>query len=363
MVTTGTHDPLDGLDPQSGLRRRFRAAPSGGSDTLVVVQSQARVVPPRFGLERLFATTRHACLFLDCPDSAWYLGCEAATDAAIDAALAVAAPSRIIHYGASKGAYGALSTALRRGDGTAYAFGPEFELGQPGTQSGLYRAPGQPGEPDLVRALAETRTPHPLTLVFGLHDPVDAAGFARLARVPLPPAVALLALRSPHASHDHLYTLNIIRKLIARFDRDLAGLCDERGLISQEGADTAGAFATAGHRLATGDPPDPDALAGDLVPALNPGHGLLLAECLLAAGRAAEAAGILREAITLTESAKGLAAQPKRWRKQFWRELIQALARAGDASGAGETAREALARFPDDADLAALADRVAGRDA
>ena len=355
MVTTGTHDPLDGLDPHSGLRRRFRAAPPGGTDTLVVVQSQARVVPPRFGLERLFATTRHACLFLDCPDSAWYLGCEAATDAAIDAAVAAANPSRIIHYGASKGAHGALSTALRRRDGAAYAFGPEFELGQPGTQSGLYRAPGQPGEPDLVRALADTRTPHPLTLVFGLHDPVDAAGFARLARVPLPETLTVLALRSPHASHDHLYTLNIIRKLIARFDRNLAGLCDKRGLISQEGASTASAFATAGHRLAAGDPPDPDALARDLVPALNPGHGLLLAECLLAAGRAAEAAEVLREAITLTESAKGLAAQPKRWRKQFWWQRILALERAGDMTGAGEVARAALARFPQDTDMTALA--------
>lgn len=179
MVTTGTEVPPEGHDPQSGLRWRFRAAPAGGTGTLVVVQSQARVVPPRFGLERLFATTRHACLFLDCPDAAWYLGCEEAADAAIDAAIARSAPSRIIHYGASKGAFGALATALRRQDGAAYAFGPEFELGVPGTQSGLYRAHGQPGEPDLVRALAETRSPHPLTLVFGLHDPVDADGYAR----------------------------------------------------------------------------------------------------------------------------------------------------------------------------------------
>jgi hypothetical protein len=172
-------------------------------------------------------------------------------------------------------------------------------------------------------------------------------------RARLPDSVTVAALRSPHASHDHLYTLNIIRKLIARFDRDLPGLCDERGLVSPEGTVTAEAFAAAGRMLASGTPPEPDALAARLVPGLNPGHGLLLAECLLASGRAGDAARALGEAVAVTESAPGLAAQPKRWRKLLWRQWLVALRQAGDAPGAARVTQMARERFPEDADFAA----------
>ncbi|WP_417771289.1 hypothetical protein [Stappia sp.] len=339
---------LDGHDAGTGLTWRYR--PGRGSDTLVVVQSQARVPQGRFGLERLFAKTRHACLFLNGPDESWYLGCEAASDAAIDAAIVAARPGRIIHYGASKGAYGALLTALRRGDGPAFAFGPELELGVPGSQSALSRVRGQQGEPDLAGALLAPTTPHPLTLVFGLHDPVDAAGFARLAAQPRPEHLRLLALRSPHASHDHLYTLNIIRKLIVRFDRDLGGLCAERGLIAPEAAHgLASAFGVAGERFADGDGLSGAALAEELDTTGNPGHALLAAQAFLREGSPNAALALLETAIALNEADPSLAAQPKRWRKTFWHQALAAARAGGDAPRAAAIAARARARFPEDA--------------
>jgi hypothetical protein len=79
----------------------------------------------------------------------------------------------------------------------------------------------------------------------------------------------------------------------------------------------------------------------------------LLAECLLASGRAGDAARALGEAVAVTESAPGLAAQPKRWRKLLWRQWLVALRQAGDAPGAARVTQMARERFPEDADFAA----------
>lgn len=344
----------EGSDAASGLRWRLNEAPAEGSGTLVVVQSQVRVAAPRFGLERLFSATRHACLFLDCPDETWYRGCARATDTAIDAAVAATRPARIVHYGASKGAHGALATALRRRDGPVFAFGPELTIGAPGSRSAQAGAgPDPAGQAvDLAQALAAAAGAPPVTLVFGLHDPVDAAGHARLADLTLADSVRLIGLRAPHESHDQLYTLNIVRKLITRFDRDLATLCAERGLIAREPAAATRAFAAAGATLARGEPAMAARWVPDLLPDANPGHALLAGRIALALGRAGEAAGHAARAIALVEADAVLAGQPKRWRKEPWRLLIEAHGRAGDAAAARAAAAEARARFPQEAAFA-----------
>ena len=100
--------------PEASLRQRFVSGPqSGGSGILAVVYSQVRVPEGRFGLERLFTDTRHACLFLNDLRWCWYEGQTEAIDAAIDAAVAAAKPSRIIHYGSSMGGHAALAAGLR----------------------------------------------------------------------------------------------------------------------------------------------------------------------------------------------------------------------------------------------------------
>ncbi len=92
------------------------------------VFSQIRIPAGKFGLERLFAKTRHSCVFLNDTQSQWYLSAEQSIDCAIDDAIAQKNPERVICYGASMGAYGALVTGLRRQDGEIFAFSPELEL-------------------------------------------------------------------------------------------------------------------------------------------------------------------------------------------------------------------------------------------
>ncbi|WP_349358830.1 hypothetical protein [Stappia sp.] len=355
-----------GHDPDTGLVWRFRpAGPDAGSaqeraagPCLVVVYSQARVAPGRFGLERLFSATRHACLFLNAPDAGWYIGCEQAIDAAIDAAVQAARPARVIHYGASKGAYGALLTGLRRGDGAIYAFGPEFELGAPGTQSAQHMR-GHVRGPDLAAALRRAEAGPPITLVFGLFDPVDAAGAAALMDTTLPARVRLLTLRSSHASHDHLYSQNVIRKLIARFDRNLDALCADRDLLARETRADLVRFADTGRRFAQGDLPDdltrlmPGHPSEDPHLRANAGHALLAGEILLAAGRAQEAADRLAALQAGLDADPALRALPKRWRKQVWRARRAALAAVGDAVRLADLDRAIAERFPEDPDLRA----------
>ena len=347
---TGDAAGFEGCDAASGLSWRFRPAPRADSaGILAVVFSQMRVPEGRFGLERLFANTRHACLFLNCPDPVWYLGCEAAIDREIARAVEAASSSRrIVYYGASKGAHGALATALRRGDGEAFAFGPELVLGQPGSQSARVFAPAMARAAGLAGPLAATGVP--VTLVFGIFDPVDAGGATALADRPLPAGVRVLRLASPHASHDHLYTLNIARKLIAGFDRDLAALCAERGLISSDSDAELARFSGFASARAAGRL-TPDAIAAarrDPYRARNPGHALEVARALAGIGAPAEAAAELALAQATIDASPGARALPKRWLKTFWRERIAALRAGGEDGAADALAREAGQRFPTD---------------
>ena len=343
--------PEEGEDLASGLRfRHRRARDSANGGILVVVFSQVRVADGRFGLERLFANTRHACLFLNCPDPVWYLGCEAAIDREIARAIEAARPGRIIYYGASKGAHGAVATALRRGDGAAFAFGPELVLGRPGSQSARVFAPAMATAPDLAGMLAACRKV-PATLVFGVFDPVDAGGAVALSGRPLPETVRVLRLASPHASHDHLYTLNIARKLIAGFDRDLAALCSERGLIAADTDADLARFAGFAEARAAGrlDQQEIAAARHDPYRARNPGYGLEIARALADIGAPAEAAGVLARAQAAIDASPAARSLPKRWLKGFWRERIAALRAAGETHAADVAEQEARRRFPADA--------------
>jgi hypothetical protein len=340
----------DGTDPQTGLAWRYRPAPEGSAtrdSILAVVFSQARVPSGRFGLERLFAQTRHACLFLNGPDPDWYRNCDEATDRAVALACERSCPQRIVYYGASKGAYGALVTGLRRGDGEIYAFGPEFRLGLPGTQSGLVMN-ADPDARDPLSMLKAAPDGPAVHLVFGIFDAVDAQGAARCLQGDLPARARPLTLRSSHASHDHLYSLNIIRKLITRFDRDLGRLCAERGLVADHAAGDIARFARAGAGFAAGRPDAALALESDPYTACNPGLGLLVAEALIGAGDFDRAESRLAATQAIIDDDAVLGGLPKRWRKQLWRTRLSARRAAGDAQGYSRLRAEARSRYPED---------------
>ncbi|GGF03437.1 hypothetical protein H1W37_09425 [Stappia taiwanensis] len=332
--------------PATGLTWRFR--PGRGSGVLAVVFSQARVPEGRFGLERLFARTRHDCLFLNCPDALWFLECDDQIDAAIEAAIAASQARRVVYHGASKGAHGALLTGLRRRDGAIHAFCPELRLGVPGSQSALYRPQGADPGPDLAALLTAAPTPHPVQVVFGLLDPIDAAGATALAgRQDANPMLHVLRLRSSHAAHDHLYSLNIIRKLITRYDRDLEAMCAERGLIAEDAPADVARFAEVASGLVLGNPDALGEALRDPYARHNPGYALCLATALIAAGRWEEAEARLAEAQALIDVDPVLSGLPKRWRKAVWQTRIDGRQRAGDGAGAECLQRMLMQRFPD----------------
>ncbi|WP_051242059.1 hypothetical protein [Stappia stellulata] len=344
----------DGIDPQTGLVWRYRPAPEvagTGEKILVVVFSQARVADGRFGLERLFAQTRHACLFLKGPDADWYRNCDDAIDRVIARACDGSRPARIVYYGASKGAYGALVTGLRRGDGEIHAFGPEFRLGRPGTQSGLVMD-ADPDARDPLSMLEDNRDGPLVHLLFGIFDAVDAEGAARCLHDSLPTRARTLILRSSHASHDHLYSLNIIRKLITRFDRDLGALCAERGLIGENAPEDIARFARAGAEFAVGRPEAALALDGDPYMTRNPGLALLAAEALIQTRHFDRAETQLAATQARIDRDPVLRGLPKRWRKHVWRLRMSARRAAGDRRGFTTLRQEARSRFPEDATFA-----------
>lgn len=306
-------------DPSAHLRHRL--APGARSGVLVVVYSQVRVPDGKFGLERMFSATRHACLFLNDVRNGWYLGQERAIDALIDQAKAEIKPQRVIHYGASMGGYAALVTGLRRRDGAIHAFGPELELGRPGSQSALYGLP-HPGTPAEALALdpaldgLRRELAHSVHLYFGHLDPVDSAGVARVLAQGL--GGRLFDLASCHASHDHLYTLNVIRKITRTFDRDPEDELAARGLIRPLPRAFHEGFAAAGEAFAAGEPLASDQF--DALAPLAPGHvGLLRlrAEAVARTGDLALAVDLMQAAEAAIAQDPALHGLPKRWRKDL----------------------------------------------
>ena len=352
--------------PEASLRQRFVSGPqSGGSGILTVVYSQVRVPEGRFGLERLFMDTRHACLFLNDLRWRWYEGQTEAIDAAIDAAVAEAKPSRIIHYGSSMGGHAALAAGLRRGDGEVHSFGPELEPGRPGTQSADYglASPGTPAEalalaPEFARL--ETPPAHPLHLYFGHFDAADAAGAARvLSRKTKSPAMAgirLHELASCHASHDHLYALNVIRKIIRTFERDPAAELAARDLLQPLPPTFHAGFAQAAELLAQGIVPDEAELLQ--LSGLAPNHiGLLRlrADAAAACGNLESALALMTEAEAQIASHPSLSALPKRWRKDLTLARIRWMADLGRQAAAADLLRFLAAQMPHDSKVLTLA--------
>lgn len=327
----------------------------GESDILVVVFSQVRVPVGKFGLERLFAGTRHHCLFLNDHANGWYLGLDDQVNSRIEASISTTRPARIIYYGSSMGGYGALRAGLRRGDGEIHAFGPELLLGRPGYQSTEYGVLPDMCSPD---GLAENAASfaHPLDLYFGAFDPVDAAN-ASLAERLLPKARNNI-LKSSHASHDHLYSLNVIRKIIRTFERSVQAELTARDLYSSDTPQALAEFGRLAEDLASGECPDPSRVRGLPGFATNPGMMRLAAEAEAARSNLPDALDQMQRAETFVEGDPVASTLPKRWRKELPLRRVDWL----QASNRIEEARDLLAltcsRFPVDAGMIARAEQL-----
>ncbi len=288
---------------------------SGGrSGVLVVVFSQVRIPSGKFGLERLFAKTRHACVFVNDTHSQWYLNGEGTIDRVIDEAVAREKPERIIYYGASMGAYGALITGLRRQDGEIFAFSPELELGKAGTQSAAYLKVPAPDQAGLL-ALLSGSLRHPTHLFFGLFDWVDTRGYLAVRSLPPCENRNCYGVAGPHALHDQLYSLNIVRQLIKTFQRDASKLLSDRNLLAEPSLEDCETLVQLGEALARGEVmqlyEEPRPIT------INPGYGLLKAEHLTLQGRPREGAQLLQDWHHKLQNDAVMRTTPKRWRKSF----------------------------------------------
>ncbi|MCM5559596.1 hypothetical protein [Pleomorphomonas sp. JP5] len=332
------------------LASKFRP----GGDTLVVVFSQVRVPAGKFGLERLFAGTSHSLLLLNQPVNNWYRSCGADIDRLIVEAASTAKAARIILYGSSMGAFGAAAAAARYPDAELYAFAPDFRIGEPGSQSAAAGLAKRSGEADLGELLAVPRRGMARVIV-PTYDPYDAGVGARLADLGLPGEVALVPLRSSHEVHDHLYSLNIIRKVTATFRRDIFVEAAVRNLlVSSIDWPAHARFAAARAAFDAGIDLDPDALVG-LLPDTNPGLILLAAEAAKRAGDIGRALTLLAGLDAAIAGDGVLSGLAKRYLKEVPRRRIRLLEEVGDIAASRRLASEAASRFPTDEGFAALA--------
>ncbi|AEV34901.1 hypothetical protein PSE_0389 [Pseudovibrio sp. FO-BEG1] len=328
---------------------------SGGrSGVLVVVFSQVRIPSGKFGLERLFAKTQHACVFLNDTASQWYLDAEREIDQAIDLTIAQEQPERIIYYGASMGAYGVLITGLRRQDGEIYAFSPELELGTTGTQSAEYLARPAPEKLELLDRLAGDLK-HPVHLLFGMFDWVDTCGYLAVQRFAKNGNLNCYGIAGPHALHDQLYSLNTIRQLIKTFQRNLAELLADKNLLYSQSLTDCETFARLGHALACGEAPS---LEASEALRSNPGYGVLEAERLALHGKPHEGADLLREWHNTLHEDAVMRTAPKRWRKMFLMRAAELYLQAGQASEARDVMADCIRLFPLDENMRELAGQL-----
>jgi len=333
----------NGSTMEEGLESRRRPA----GDTLVVVFSQVRVPSGKFGLERMFAGTTHSLLLLNEPENRWYRDRDEAIDGLIGEALAATKASRLILYGSSMGAFGAAATAARWPDAELYAFAPDWRIGEPGSQSAAAGLPEISDEADLGRLLSVPRHGAARVIV-GLYDPYDAGVGARLAGAALPETVALVPLRSSHELHDHLYSLNVIRKVTATFRRDIATEAAARGLLV-EAVDWGGMASVATARLEfdAGADLDPSSLER-MLSDVNPGLTLLVAEAAERRGDLEMAESLLARLDAVIVADPVLSGLTKRYLKEIPRRRIRLLSALGDWGVARTVAAEACRRFPTD---------------
>lgn len=333
-----------------GLAYRLRL----GSDALVIIFSQVRVPSGKFGLERLFASTTHSLLLFNEPVNNWYRGREAVIDGVIGEAVSAAKAARLILYGSSMGAFGAAAAAARHPEAELYAFAPDFRIGEPGSQSTTSGLAVRSNEPDLGRLLGSPRR-GAARIIVPLFDPYDAGVGARLAEQGLPDGLTLVPLRSSHEVHDHLYSLNIIRKIVATFRRDIGVEAAARGLLVRSvDWPVYSRLAAARAAFDAGANIDPEVLLS-LLPDINPGLMLFAAEVMERAGDLHRAEVLLAELDKAIASDLVLAGLAKRFLKEVPRRRIRLLNETGELAASRHVAVEAAARFPTDEGFAALA--------
>ncbi|KZL19498.1 hypothetical protein PsAD2_01776 [Pseudovibrio axinellae] len=337
----------------SGLEVKLQLG--AGSGVLVVVFSQVRIPSGKFGLERLFAKTQHSLVFLNDIGSQWYLNAEHEIDAAIDDAIAREEPKRIIYYGASMGAYGALITGLRRGDGEIFAFSPELELGAAGTQSVAYVKQPYP-DTSVLHALLSQAQEYPVHLFFGLFDWVDTSGYLNIQRLPWDKNRHCYGLAGPHALHDQLYTLNIIRQLIKTFNRNVPELLLARQLMIAPSMDECEALVSLGRRLAQNEAPVVQETMASILG--NPGYGKLEAERLAIHEKPYEGAQLLFKWHRAIQNDAVMMTTPKRWRKEFLIRAAELYEHSSDIKRAKDALLECTGLFPIDARMTDLAIRL-----
>lgn len=344
-VESSSHNfqPLDsGLD---ALSAAFK--PMGASDILFVLFSQVRVPQGKFGLSRLIGGTQHAGLFLNDHRGRWYLEQDKAIDDLIEEAKIRSGAKRLVYYGTSMGGYGALATGLRRQDGAIIAYGTDIPLGLPLSQS----ADAKLQDPrDLIGEL-KSESRHPVTLCWGLFDPSDAASWALCAQNISNPQVSLVPVGSGHAVHDHLHTVNIIRRMVKNPDNGLADWCAKRGVLAHSPDPTAHMrffeLAAAFDRGEAIKPEEAQALGLDT----NPGLQRLAAEIEVRGGNLQAAADRLGRLFFHIQDDPALYDLPHRWVKPICRRRLVLLQAAGFSVEAEIFRQQCAAIYPREPDF------------
>jgi hypothetical protein len=154
---------------------------------------------------------------------------------------------------------------------------------------------------------------------------------------------------SGHEVHDHLYTVNVVRRIIGGFTRDAAAAVAERGLLHPPVAPaTLASFARLDAALRSGEPVEPEAVrALGLVG--NPGAALLEAAAREATGDLDGAATVLGDLARTIAASTTLSTLPKRMLKRVPLRRMAVLAALGRLEDLEAVRTEGAAAYPNDA--------------
>ncbi|MTI44722.1 hypothetical protein E1178_14000 [Roseibium hamelinense] len=188
--------------------------------------------------------------------------------------------------------------------------------------------------------------PHPVHCFFGVCDPVDALN-AAVAFDRLPHAKHHLVWSS-HANHDHLYSLNIIRRLIMTFNRPPEIELASKNLLADVPVKSLEQFGLTAEQLMSGNQVSVSGLRA--LPCFEQNPGMIWL-----AAKISEVQGDLQTALSWIEKAEDLIAHsnvlstlPKRWRKQLPLHRIRLLCQLGRTYDACDLMIQTSKVFPVD---------------
>ena len=179
---------------------------SGTDNELLVVFSPINIPKGKFGFSRYLERESRHVLFFNC-ENTWYVDCIDEMYDIVKSIIEDLNPEGVVFYGASMGGYAAMRIGGLFPQHPSFIFGSEISLYMPGSLSQKHATIKQVGADiadhknlDLSNTVA----------LFGVYEPIDLIQYKLSLNLEFH---STIPVRSPHAVHEELYYINLIRPL------------------------------------------------------------------------------------------------------------------------------------------------------